>query len=96
MEVVLEIEDKKATEVLSQLKALKYTRIKTVKTISKERILKDLKQSVKEVNLAKEGKMKLKSFDEFLNELWYTVILQVSKGCKKARKKICLLPWWIE
>jgi hypothetical protein len=69
MEVLLEIEDKRASEVLSALRTLKYTKIKTVKSKGKEKILKDLKASVKEINLAKEGKIQLKSFDEFLNEL---------------------------
>lgn len=69
MEVLLEIEDKKATEVLSALKTLKYTKIKTIKNKSKAKFVKDLKASIKEVNLAKQGKIKLKSFDDFLDEL---------------------------
>jgi TusA-related sulfurtransferase len=36
---------------------------------SKEQILKGLKEAIEEVNLAKKGKIKLKSAREFINEL---------------------------
>lgn len=36
---------------------------------TKEEILQGIREAVEEVNLAKQGKIKLKSFDEFLNEL---------------------------
>ena len=36
---------------------------------NKDKVLKDLKAAIKEVNLAKQGKIKLKTLDEFLNEL---------------------------
>ncbi len=36
---------------------------------SKEQILQGLKEAIEEVNLAKKGKIKLKSAREFINEL---------------------------
>ena len=36
---------------------------------SKEQILKDIREAIEEVNLAKQGKIKLKSAREFINEL---------------------------
>lgn len=36
---------------------------------SKQQLLKDLREAIEEVNLAKQGKVKLKSAREFLNEL---------------------------
>ena len=36
---------------------------------SKEQILQGLKEAIEEVNLAKKGKVKLKSAREFINEL---------------------------
>lgn len=37
--------------------------------VHKTKVIEGLREAVKEVKLAKEGKIKLKSFDEFLNEL---------------------------
>jgi len=36
---------------------------------NKKKLLRDLAFSIKEVNLAKQGKINLKSFDDFLKEL---------------------------
>ena len=69
MEVLLEIEDKKATEVLSALKVLKHTKIKTIKNNKKEEFLNGLKEAIEEVKLAKAGKIKLKSAKALLDEL---------------------------
>jgi len=69
MKVLLEIEDKKAPALMEVLKGLKYVKTKRIKETKKEAFLKDLKEAVEEVKLAKQGKIKLKTFDEFLNEL---------------------------
>ena len=70
MKVMLEIEDKKAPALLRVLKDLKYVKAKKIKKkITQEEFLKGLKESVDEVNLAIRGKAKMKTFDEFLNEL---------------------------
>ncbi|HBS86551.1 MAG: hypothetical protein A2W91_20235 [Bacteroidetes bacterium GWF2_38_335] len=42
---------------------------KSAKDNSKKKIFEDLLKAVEEVNLAKQGRTKLKSFDDFLNEL---------------------------
>ncbi len=69
MKLLLEVEDKKAPALLEVLKGLSFVKTKKVKKTKKESVLKGLKEAIEEVNLAKEGKIKLKSFDEFLNEL---------------------------
>jgi len=42
---------------------------KHIGTTEKERIFKGIIEAMEEVKLHKQGKIKLKSFDEFLNEL---------------------------
>jgi len=71
MEVLLDINDKsRAPFLMELLKSLDYVRVvKEVKTERKSRIISDLKKSLKEVNLFEEGKMKLQTFDELLDEL---------------------------
>lgn len=69
----------KVNDLVSLIK-IKYTakeRLRLVKLLNEEKyaepskgqLIVELKEAVKEVNLAKQGKIKLKSFDEFLNEL---------------------------
>lgn len=67
MKILLDIPDKKADFVFELLKSL---HIKT-KLISdyKSKVFEDLRQAAKEIKLAKQRKIKLKSFDEFLNEI---------------------------
>jgi hypothetical protein len=65
MKVLLEIEDKKAHALMEVLKDLKYVKTITIKETKKEAFLKGLKEAVEEVKLAKQGKVKLKTFDEF-------------------------------
>ncbi len=69
MKVLLEIEDKKAHALMEVLKDLTYVKATRIKETKKEAFLKGLKEAVEEVKLAKQGKVKLKTFDEFLNEL---------------------------
>ena len=69
MKVLLEIEDEKAPALLEVLKGLKYVKTTKIKKSKKEEVLEGLKEAIDEVKLAKEGKIQLKSFDEFLNEL---------------------------
>lgn len=69
MKVLLEIEDKKAPALLRVLKDLKYVKAKKVKHSRKNEILEGLKEAVEEVKLAKQGKIKLKTAQELLNEL---------------------------
>ncbi len=69
MKLLLEVEDRKAPALLEVLKGLNFVKTRKIKETKQEKVLKDLKEAIEEVNLAKEGKIKLKSFDEFLNEL---------------------------
>ncbi len=69
MKVLLEIEDDKAPALLEVLKGLKYVKTKKIKKSKKEAVLEGLKEAIEEVKLAKEGKIKLKSAKELLDEL---------------------------
>ncbi len=68
IEEVLRLNDH---DVLKELETvLKKSKIKMKKPAStKKRFLHELKESVKEVELAKKGKIKLQSAKSFLNEL---------------------------
>lgn len=68
MKVLLDIKDSKADFVLELLKNLSFVKTEPL-TIENAVFLKELKGSVKEVNLAKKGKLKLQSAKDFLNEL---------------------------
>jgi hypothetical protein len=71
MQVTLEIKGDKAFSILDVLKSMKGVKVKAVEPEiqSKEEYLLNLKGAVDEVNLAKAGKAKLKTFDELLNEI---------------------------
>ena len=64
----LDIKDNKAEFILELLKNFSFVETESI-TPSKAQILKELKGSVNEVALAKEGKIKLQSARDFLNEL---------------------------
>ena len=68
IEEVLKLNDR---DVLKELEAiLKKSKVKIKKPASaKQRFLSELKKSVKEVRMAKKGKIKLQSAKSFLNEL---------------------------
>lgn len=51
------------------LKELKKEKKKEVDTISKEEVLDDLREAFKEVKLAREGNVKLQTWEEFKHEL---------------------------
>ena len=68
MKVLLDIKDSKADFVMELLNNLSFAKTETISP-KKERFLKELKKSVNEVNLAKQGKIKLQSAKDFLNEL---------------------------
>lgn len=76
MKVLLDIRDNMAEHLLEVLKSLPY--VKTKQLTDSEAIqvqeanaeLKaELKEAIEEVNLAKQGKIKLQSARDFLNEL---------------------------
>jgi hypothetical protein len=68
MKLLLDVKDNEADFMIDLLK--KFSFVKTSKlTSSKAQFLKDLKGSIDEVALAKQGKIKLQSARDFLNEL---------------------------
>jgi hypothetical protein len=82
MRLLLEIPDKKASEVLSVLNKIPYIKMKpldggksssSIKTAKenkdKELFLEEFKQAIEEVNLIKAGKLKGIDAKELLNEL---------------------------
>lgn len=68
MKVLLDIKDNKADFVLELLKNFSFVKAKPVNK-KKEKFLKDLAEAIEEVKLHKQGKIKLKSAEELLNEL---------------------------
>ena len=68
MKLIVEVEDQKAGFFLELLKQLKFVKIKPISPYKSE-ILEGIKEAVDQVNLAKEGKIKLKSARDLLNEL---------------------------
>lgn len=68
MKVILDIPDSRAASLLEVLKSISFLKIETISP-SKATFLKELKSSVEEVMQAKQGKIKLKSADQLLNEL---------------------------
>ena len=51
------------------LKTLKKERAEELDTISKEEVMDDLREAFKELKMVKEGKLKLKTWEEFKHEL---------------------------
>lgn len=68
MKVLLDIKDSQAPFFMELLKNFSFVKATTLSP-QKAEVLKNLKESVEQVNLAKEGKIKLKSARELLNEL---------------------------
>lgn len=68
MKLLLDIKDNKAEFILELLKNFSFVKTETISP-QKARFLKELKGSVEEVKLAKQGKIKLQSARDFLNEL---------------------------
>jgi hypothetical protein len=69
MQVVVEIPDHKLNFALEVLRSLAF--VKKVKTMSNENssLWEDLKEASKEVQLHKQGKIKLKTAQDLFNEL---------------------------
>ncbi len=70
MKILLNIKDNKADFVIDLLKNFSIIRTESPAP-SKAEFLRDLKGSVGEVTLAKQGKFKFQSAIDFLNELYY-------------------------
>jgi len=68
MKVLLDIKDNKADFVMELLQSLSFVKTETISP-AKAHFLKEFKQSIEEVNLAKQGKIKLKTVDQLLDGL---------------------------
>lgn len=69
MKVIVEIADNEAVFGMKVLKSLSFIRkAKPVSSVSAQ-LMKDLNEAADEVRLHKQGKIKLKTADELLNEL---------------------------
>ena len=69
MKVLLDVRDEKAAFFLEILKNFKFVTKAQPLSPYKAEIFEGLKEAISQVNLAKEGKIKLKSARSLLNEL---------------------------
>lgn len=69
MKVVIEIPDKEIVFGMKVLKSLSFVKEAKPMSSAKAELWKNLKEASKEVNLHKQGKIKLKTAQELLNEL---------------------------
>lgn len=69
MKLVLDVRDDKAAFILELLNSFPFVKKAERVKSEKEILIEEIKEAVEEVRMAKKGKKKLKSFDQFLNEL---------------------------
>jgi hypothetical protein len=67
MKVLLDIKDEKAIFFMELIKNFSFVKPKQI--TKKDTFLTDLQEALDQVNLAKRGKIKLKSAEQLLNEL---------------------------
>jgi hypothetical protein len=68
MKILLDIKDNKADFVMELLNNLSFVKAEAI-SVKKAQFIKELKSAVDEIELAKQGKVKLKSAKELFNEL---------------------------
>lgn len=68
MKVILDLPDNKAMSLLEVLRNITFVKVETISN-EKAAFFNELKTSIDEVELAKQGKIKLKSADVLLNEI---------------------------
>lgn len=68
MKVLLDIKDDKAHHLLEVLKGLSYVKTKMISD-EKALLMEELKEAFEQVRMHKQGKIKLKSAQDLLNEL---------------------------
>ena len=84
-QITLHIPDKKVPFFMELIKSLKFIKkVETEEETSKEEILQGIKEAVDQVNLAKQGKVKLKSARDLLNELWCSLYRSLWPGTQTA------------
>ncbi len=80
MEYIIDVKDTEAPFVLDLLRRFDFVQVRPAESIdddeaddepelTKEQLLADVKEALEEVKLYKQGKIKLKTLDEFLDEL---------------------------
>jgi hypothetical protein len=69
MKILIDINDSKAAFLMELLGSFSFVNKTTQLTEGKAELLKNLKESVEEVKLAKQGKVKLQSAKDLLDEL---------------------------
>ena len=79
MEYIIDVKDTEAPFVLDLLRRFDFVQVRPAEKINdenddepeltKEQLLADVKEALEEVKLYKQGKLKLKTLDEFLDEL---------------------------
>lgn len=68
MDLLLNVKDSKAKFILELLKNFPFVKAKPI-TPAKMKVLEEISEAVKNVNLAKKGKLKGKPVKDLLNEL---------------------------
>ena len=68
MKVLLDIKDNKAEFVMELLDSLSFVKAEPISK-TKAQFLKEFKEAANEVSLAKQGKVKLKTAEQLLDEL---------------------------
>ena len=68
MNLLIEVKDSKVAFIMELLKNFSFVKTKTISP-EKELLMEDIREAVKEVKLHKQGKIKLKTAEELLNEL---------------------------
>ena len=68
MKVLLDIQDNKANHLLEVLKGLSYVKVKTISE-EKALLMEEIKESVDNLALVREGKLKARPAKDLLNEL---------------------------
>jgi hypothetical protein len=69
MKLVIDIPDNEATFAMKVLRSLSFVKKVKKMSVSSLELFEDLKEAANEVRLHKEGKIKLQTLDEFLNEV---------------------------
>lgn len=69
MQVTLDIKEDKASFILATLKSIRGVKITSIKGDKASSYLKEFADAYKQTELAEQGKIKLKTFDDLLDEL---------------------------
>lgn len=88
MKILLDLQENRVPLFMELLKSLGYVRIlKEVKDEEKNRAIEDLIESFEDIKLHEQGKKKLKSAKDVLDELWCCCYHSVWTASEKIAKK---------